>query len=1071
MDGASQVCPFYSPPDDLHPHGVCRGVFALRSADTCRQCRTDPAVADQIRRAALAARGPCPHQHDAGNTSDTPMVRCDLVDERLGWGLAFPAEACTACDRRTDGRLITAMVQGEAEHRLALGGDPKYDLVHQVTTARARAVLRGLGVAEYRVVEAWKRCRHRGLATGDEVACSTCMGKHVRLPTYPCGLKPEPVTMQTCRKCDQAEAPAPAVARPVADATTRGVVLVMRHRGHRSAQDEYLTHRIAEAGYERADMDMAEAPDGGLAAWVAEHYITPVGTVRWEEHAGLYGESDRWHQITRWCYDRGVVPLYVDFAYFGHYGGLAFDRYTPEGEPSTSVGFDRLPEAFDPAAVTGHLGQYMAMIRDRYDQARQLPPLVEGDYVAAYVQCHSPRSNVVPCTGSQQWVDTVYRLFGDRAVFKAAPVGDVVPPQCARWFPHDVNHPTINARLAVHSRYCLTNSSSITNEFLLAGLPVVVTGRSWYTGLGVFDEPVDWATLPVWPVPAIDSTARARYCHWWLGHQALNYEPSDVLRRVIQQGVRHMERQLQLGLRKPVGRRCLMCVSGSLGDVLMFVPAIKALAHHTGKPVDLFKTNVRYRDTMDLIVNQPWCGTVYERDQVPDLDRYERIIDCTPHEQPDVIARHSRYEPVRVGHAEHQVNRNMAMVRAPGSSGPTPSVRLALPDDVDLPDRWPDGAVILAPGIRGFAYKDWPESHWQRLAELLAAAGVPLVFTGLAGDQSEWMGGLGLNLCGKTTLAQLAHCMREAACTVATCTGSAHLAATQHATAITLHGPTSPDTHGAWNPNARYLSADRACSPCWAVTGTRHRCPLVTDGELSPCMAELAPERVAAEVLGMVNRPVGVHCRSDFARRWHWVQRHARTLQDPDELFAVYQQVAESRPVNVLEVGVYNGGWVAAMSKASGPGTRFLGVDRDRRREPTWQQVAEIISEYDGNSFDWLVGDSHSPEVLAAVRERMPVVDVLHVDACHEYADVKRDLVDYSPLVRPGGLLIAHDARHFRDVGVQRAWSEMLVEWRKRGGLTGEAAHLTADDELNWGVAWVRFDGPGHTERLSTWLG
>lgn len=53
--------------------------------------------------------------------------------------------------------------------------------------------------------------------------------------------------------------------------------------------------------------------------------------------------------------------------------------------------------------------------------------------------------------------------------------------------------------------------------------------------------------------------------------------------------------------------------------------------------------------------------------------------------------------------------------------------------------------------------------------------------------------------------------------------------------------------------------------------------------------------------------------------------------------------------------------------------------------------------------------------------------DFVYVDACHLYEDVKRDLEDWEPKLKRGGLLCGHDYKVFADHGVIEAVDEFCV--------------------------------------------
>ncbi|GAB4518223.1 MAG: hypothetical protein Tsb0013_22410 [Phycisphaerales bacterium] len=55
-----------------------------------------------------------------------------------------------------------------------------------------------------------------------------------------------------------------------------------------------------------------------------------------------------------------------------------------------------------------------------------------------------------------------------------------------------------------------------------------------------------------------------------------------------------------------------------------------------------------------------------------------------------------------------------------------------------------------------------------------------------------------------------------------------------------------------------------------------------------------------------------------------------------------------------------------------------------------------------------------------------PPIDVLWVDGDHSYEGAKTDFVDWAPLVRPGGVIAAHDTYRERFPGCLKAWNEVI---------------------------------------------
>jgi heptosyltransferase-1 len=149
------------------------------------------------------------------------------------------------------------------------------------------------------------------------------------------------------------------------------------------------------------------------------------------------------------------------------------------------------------------------------------------------------------------------------------------------------------------------------------------------------------------------------------------------------------------------------------------------------------------------------------------------------------------------------------------------------------------GLVVFNPGAK-WATKRWPLDHWRALARRLAREGSwKLAVTGGAEDAApaeaiaEAAGpGAALNLCGRTSLPELAAVMARARLVVSADTGPLHLAAAVGAGGLALFGPTKPQRTGPWGGDFEILHPPRPCLGC-----LRKKCPL-------PCLADLNPETV-----------------------------------------------------------------------------------------------------------------------------------------------------------------------------------------------------------------------------------
>lgn len=187
--------------------------------------------------------------------------------------------------------------------------------------------------------------------------------------------------------------------------------------------------------------------------------------------------------------------------------------------------------------------------------------------------------------------------------------------------------------------------------------------------------------------------------------------------------------------------------------------------------------------------------------------------------------------------------RALSLARAAGYSLPAGddgslAVRTPLPEvDHLLPGR---GYVVVHPGASVPA-RQYPADKCADVVELLARRGHRVVVTGSAAEQQlakHVAGSDGVNLGGKTTLAELAAVLSKASVVVAPNTGPAHLAAAVGTPVVSLFAPVVPAARWApYGVPTAVLGDQRA--PC---KDTRARaCPVAGH----PCLSSVDPVEVA----------------------------------------------------------------------------------------------------------------------------------------------------------------------------------------------------------------------------------
>ncbi|NJD36466.1 MAG: lipopolysaccharide heptosyltransferase II [Betaproteobacteria bacterium] len=152
--------------------------------------------------------------------------------------------------------------------------------------------------------------------------------------------------------------------------------------------------------------------------------------------------------------------------------------------------------------------------------------------------------------------------------------------------------------------------------------------------------------------------------------------------------------------------------------------------------------------------------------------------------------------------------------------------------------------MIFCPGAEYGPAKRWPAQHFAALARLVATPRNPVWLIGsdkdtAVGDEiAATAGGAALNLCGRSTLEQAIDLIAGASHVVSNDSGLMHVAAALERPLVALYGSSSPNYTPPLSPQAKIVSRDLSCSPCF-----KRECPLghfdCMNGILPPQVAEL----------------------------------------------------------------------------------------------------------------------------------------------------------------------------------------------------------------------------------------
>lgn len=271
-----------------------------------------------------------------------------------------------------------------------------------------------------------------------------------------------------------------------------------------------------------------------------------------------------------------------------------------------------------------------------------------------------------------------------------------------------------------------------------------------------------------------------------------------------------------LGIRHPRdnktredAEKALYCVTAGMGNVMLCLPAIRALFALSGHPVDLLDCGLHQRSGVtELLEAQPFVGTVHRGPL--DLREYRYIVGSYFAGIPGFVPVGAQAQNAdRAWRTRHEVESNMDAVRAVGFEGPTPPAELAA---WGVPSGLPVDFVAICIGCNTDA-KRYP--HWEAVCRMLHERGVHMVFTGSSDEWEPWMEQYGENRCGETIL-EMAGTLREARLYIGLDNGPSHVAAAVGTPVLALYGPTQERKNGPWSTGAKVLRAGmHREAPCW----------------------------------------------------------------------------------------------------------------------------------------------------------------------------------------------------------------------------------------------------------------
>ncbi|MFH1369255.1 MAG: glycosyltransferase family 9 protein [Elusimicrobiota bacterium] len=152
--------------------------------------------------------------------------------------------------------------------------------------------------------------------------------------------------------------------------------------------------------------------------------------------------------------------------------------------------------------------------------------------------------------------------------------------------------------------------------------------------------------------------------------------------------------------------------------------------------------------------------------------------------------------------------------------------------------------IGIAPFVRGVS-KQWPLEHFRMLTQLILnfKYDADILILGGKNDNWDFYDNRVVNLCGKTTIPELAGILKKCAVVAGGDTGIIQLAAAMNTPVVAIFGGSDINETAPTGPKTVLISKGFKCSPC------RSR-PTCRDFE---CLRQITPEEVMKAVVKWIN--------------------------------------------------------------------------------------------------------------------------------------------------------------------------------------------------------------------------
>jgi FkbM family methyltransferase len=161
--------------------------------------------------------------------------------------------------------------------------------------------------------------------------------------------------------------------------------------------------------------------------------------------------------------------------------------------------------------------------------------------------------------------------------------------------------------------------------------------------------------------------------------------------------------------------------------------------------------------------------------------------------------------------------------------------------------------------------------------------------------------------------------------------------------------------------------------------------------------------------------------------------RHG-AMQKPEELALLIEFLQRERLTTVVEIGTASGGTLFVWCRLATPDATIVSIDLPGGPFGPWAEEPEalpVVEPFtDAQTLHRLRMDSGSERTRRELERLLGgrTIDLLFIDGDHSYYGARTDFLQYSPLVRDGGLIVFHDIidpRQEPSVEVPYLWEQL----------------------------------------------